>query len=105
MEAATMLKSTSLLTNRTVQFHIVAEDNLHSELKDIFSEWQTVQSGQVKFKLYSLHFPPGENAGEWKRLFKPCAAQRLFLSVSILHLHMPYKFIRKIHKWPAILSH
>lgn len=79
MEAATMLKSTSLLTNRTVQFHIVAEDHLHGELKNIFSEWQTVKSGQVRFKLYSLLFPPGENAGEWKRLFKPCAAQRLFL--------------------------
>ena len=81
-----MLKSTSLLTNRTVQFHIVAEDHLHGELKNIFSEWQTVKSGQVRFKLYSLHFPPGENAEEWKRLFKPCAAQRLFLLVSILHL-------------------
>ena len=93
MEAATMLKSTSLLTNRTVQFHIVAEDHLHGELNNIFSEWQTVKSGQVRFKLYSLHFPPGENAGEWKRLFKPCAAQRLFLLVSILHLQMLYKFI------------
>lgn len=96
MEAATMLKSTSLLTNRTVQFHIVAEDHLHGELKNIFSEWQTVKSGQVRFKLYSLLFPPGENAGEWKRLFKPCAAQRLFLLVSIQDLQMQYKLIMKI---------
>ena len=96
MEAATMLKSTSLLTNRTVQFHIVAEDHLHGELKNIFSEWQTVKSGQVRFKLYSLLFPPGENAGEWKRLFKPCAAQRLFLLVSIRDLQMQYKLIMKI---------
>lgn len=96
MEAATMLKSTSLLTNRTVQFHIVAEDHLHGELKNIFSEWQTVKSEQVRFKLYSLLFPPGENAGEWKRLFKPCAAQRLFLLVSIEDLQMQYKLIIKI---------
>lgn len=96
MEAATMLKSTSLLTNRTVQFHIVAEDHLHGELKNIFSEWQTVKSEQVRFKLYSLLFPPGENAGEWKRLFKPCAAQRLFLLVSIQDLQMQYKLIMKI---------
>ena len=96
MEAATMLKSTSLLTNRTVQFHIVAEDHLHGELKNIFSEWQTVKSVQVRFKLYSLLFPPGENAGEWKRLFKPCAAQRLFLLVSIQDLQMQYKLIMKI---------
>ena len=83
MEAATMLKSTTLFTNRTVQFHVVAEDKLHDELKNIFTEWQTVKSGQVIFKLYSLHFPSGENAEDWKRLFKPCAAQRLFLLVGI----------------------
>ena len=83
VEAATMLKSTTLFTNRTVQFHVVAEDQLHAELKNIFNEWLTVQTGQVMFKLYSLQFPSGENSDEWKRLFKPCAAQRLFLLVSI----------------------
>ena len=82
IEATTMLKSTTLFTNRTVQFHVVAEDQLHDNLKSIFNDWKTVQSGQVMFKLYSLHFPSGENADEWKRLFKPCAAQRLFLLVS-----------------------
>lgn len=84
VEATTMLKSTTLFTNRTIQFHVVAEDNLHSELKNIFREWSSVKSGQVLLKLYSLHFPPGENAEVWKRLFKPCAAQRLFL-LDVLH--------------------
>lgn len=83
VEATTMLKSTTIFTNRTVQFHVLAEDQLHDEVKNIFHQWQTVQSGQVMFKLYSLQFPVGENADEWKKLFKPCAAQRLFLSVSI----------------------
>ncbi|KAL9981145.1 hypothetical protein ACROYT_G009809 [Oculina patagonica] len=79
VEASTMLKSTTLFTNRTIQFHVVAEDNLHDKLKNIFNEWQTVKSGQVMFKLYSLRFPSGENVEDWKKLFKPCAAQRLFL--------------------------
>lgn len=79
MEAATMLKSTTIFTDQTVQLHVVAEDELHAELKNIFTQWQTVQSGQVQFKLYSLQFPSGENSEEWKQLFKPCAAQRLFL--------------------------
>ena len=82
MEAATMLKSTTIFTDQTVQLHVVAEDELHAELKNIFTQWQTVQSGQVQFKLYSLQFPSGENSEEWKQLFKPCAAQRLFLVVS-----------------------
>ena len=47
MEAATMLKSTTLFSNRTVQFHVVAENQLHDGLKNIFNQWQTVQSGQV----------------------------------------------------------
>ena len=78
-----MLKSTTLFTNRTVQFHIVAEDQLHEELTNMLKQWLTVQSGQVMFKLYSLQFP-GENSAEWKRLFKPCASQRLFLLVSTM---------------------
>ncbi len=89
-----MLKSTTLFTNRTVQFHVVAEDNLHNELKNTFNEWQTVKSGQVMFKLYSLHFPSGENAEDWKKLFKPCAAQRLFLLVSIF-ISICHKIILK----------
>lgn len=81
IEATTMLKSTTLFTKRTVQLHVVAEDQLHDDLKNIFNQWHTVQSGKVMFKIYSLHFP-GEKFDEWKRLFKPCASQRLFLVVS-----------------------
>lgn len=79
VEAATMLKSTTIFTKSIVQFHIVAEDHLHPELENILDQWKTVQSGQVQFKLYSLHFPSGEKSDEWKQLFKLCAAQRLFL--------------------------
>lgn len=78
IEATTMLKSTTLFTKRTVQLHVVAEDQLHDDLKNIFNQWHTVRSGKVMFKIYSLHFP-GEKFDEWKRLFKPCASQRLFL--------------------------
>ena len=88
-----MLKSTTLFTNRTIQFHVVAEDNLHAELKNIFREWSSVKSSQVLLKLYSLHFPPGENVEVWKRLFKPCAAQRLFLLVSIFNNPISKLFI------------
>lgn len=36
---------------------------------------------RFSYRVYSIRFP-NENAAEWKKLFKPCASQRLFLPVS-----------------------
>lgn len=41
--------------------------------------WARLQN--FNYTLYPITFPP-ENAAEWKKLFKPCASQRLFLPVS-----------------------
>lgn len=38
-----------------------------------------------RFEILPLTFPE-KNAEQWKNLFKPCAAQRLFLPVNILML-------------------
>lgn len=35
---------------------------------------------KFSYTLYSISFPE-DNAAEWKKLFKPCASQRLFLPV------------------------
>lgn len=35
---------------------------------------------KFSYRLYSISFPK-DNAAEWKKLFKPCASQRLFLPV------------------------
>ena len=86
VEATTMLKSSTLFSNQAIQLHVVAEDHLHSTLKNLFNAWSNVKSNQVKFKLYSLSYPAGENTEEWKNLFKPCATQRLFLLVSVVSI-------------------
>ncbi|XP_031574300.1 glucoside xylosyltransferase 1-like [Actinia tenebrosa] len=78
-EATTMLKSVTLFTKRQLYFHILAEDEHHDKIKSIINVWPCTDDGQVVYKVYSLEFPSGKSSGEWKSLFKPCAAQRLFL--------------------------
>lgn len=87
-EATTMLKSTTIFTKRQIYFHILAENKLHIEIKSIIDKWPCTSDGQVDYNIYPLEFPSGKSSGEWKRLFKPCASQRLFLPVSFLTFTM-----------------
>lgn len=57
------------------------------------SEWQNLVDKKFSYKAMSLIFP-ADNAQEWRKLFKPCAAQRLFLPVNyIFCMHKSEKFI------------
>lgn len=47
-------------------------------------EWKAFLNNGFTFKVLPLTFP-SDNPLKWKKLFKPCAAQRLFLPVSINH--------------------
>lgn len=44
------------------------------------NSWPTKVQARFSFTIYPITFP-SENGKEWKRLFKPCASQRLFLPV------------------------
>lgn len=43
--------------------------------------WPRFISARFHYTIYPITFSVGD-AEEWKKLFKPCAAQRLFLPVS-----------------------
>lgn len=43
--------------------------------------WPGFIRSKFNYTVYPISFP-SENAAEWKKLFKPCASQRLFLPVS-----------------------
>ncbi|MGH0141021.1 UNVERIFIED_CONTAM: hypothetical protein FKN15_021419 [Acipenser sinensis] len=77
-ETVTMLKSVVLFNIKPIQFHIFAEDNLHIKFKDILDSWSESYHLKFNYTVHSITFP-SENAAEWKKLFKPCASQRLFL--------------------------
>ncbi|XP_055851935.1 glucoside xylosyltransferase 2 [Episyrphus balteatus] len=79
-ETLTMLKS-ALIYNTIKTFlniKIITEDVLKQKFESQLIKWQKDFPNHFSFELYSLQFPKtGEK--DWRNLFKPCAAQRLFL--------------------------
>ncbi|XP_075456197.1 glucoside xylosyltransferase 1 isoform X3 [Ascaphus truei] len=98
-ETVTMLKSAVLFSRKFLQFHIFAEDQLHNDFKTILNSWSFPQ--KFKYALYPITFP-SENAAEWRKLFKPCASQRLFLPLilkevdSLLYVDTDILFLRPV---------
>ncbi|KAE8615809.1 hypothetical protein XENTR_v10008625 [Xenopus tropicalis] len=98
-ETITMLKSALLFSTKFLQFHIFAEDQLHYEFKATLNRWAFPE--KFKYILYPITFP-SENAAEWKKLFKPCASQRLFLPLiltevdSLLYVDTDILFLRPL---------
>lgn len=58
-------------------------------------DWVEVTKSMFTFEILPLTFPV-KNAAEWKNLFKPCAAQRLFLPVSCEMLLFSFVLIVKL---------
>ncbi|XP_023608055.1 glucoside xylosyltransferase 1 isoform X2 [Myotis lucifugus] len=98
-ETITMLKSAIIFSIKPLQFHIFAEDQLHDSFKGILDSWSFLQT--FNYSLYPISFP-SENAMEWKKLFKPCASQRLFLPLilkevdSLLYVDTDILFLRPV---------
>ncbi|NXL48363.1 GXLT1 xylosyltransferase, partial [Podilymbus podiceps] len=98
-ETVTMLRSAIIFSIKPLQFHIFAEDQLHERFKDILDDFP--YEGKVNYTLYPITFPT-ESATEWKKLFKPCASQRLFLPLilknvdSLLYVDTDILFLRPV---------
>lgn len=72
------------------QTFLVTPSHAPSEWYSVFlcfqlNKWPRSVSAKFHYTIYPITFSVG-NADEWKKLFKPCAAQRLFLPVSLQHL-------------------
>ncbi|XP_044881732.1 glucoside xylosyltransferase 2 isoform X1 [Mauremys mutica] len=100
-ETIIMLKSAVLFSYRKLKFHIFAEDSLKPEFEKKLREWPSSYTKKFEYNVYPIAFSVG-NAQEWKKLFKPCAAQRLFLPVilkdvdSLLYVDTDVLFLRPI---------
>ncbi|XP_030425319.1 glucoside xylosyltransferase 2 isoform X2 [Gopherus evgoodei] len=100
-ETLIMLKSAVLFSYRKLKFHIFAEDSLKPEFEKKLREWPSSYTKKFDYNIYPIAFSVG-NAQEWKKLFKPCAAQRLFLPVilkdvdSLLYVDTDVLFLRPI---------
>lgn len=80
-ESLTMMKSALIFTKRTLRFIVISDNNLIQAFTEKLSDWQEFYNKTFKFVVRPVEFPVGDNV-IWRKLFKPCAAQRLFLPVS-----------------------
>ncbi|KAJ3612066.1 hypothetical protein NHX12_020343 [Muraenolepis orangiensis] len=77
-ETLTMAKSAVLLSVGHLHLHIFAEEQLHAGFRDTLDSWPGSVRARFNYTVYPISFP-SDHAVEWKKLFKPCASQRLFL--------------------------
>lgn len=82
-ETLNMIKSAIIFNTRNtpLKFVIVTETNLMNDFREILLKWQKISNYHFVYEIMPLSFPT-QNEHDWKALFKPCAAQRLFLPVS-----------------------
>ncbi|XP_073323854.1 glucoside xylosyltransferase 2 isoform X1 [Pagrus major] len=109
-ETLTMVKSALLFSLKKITFHIFAEDPLAPQFKEKLNQWPRAVSAKFHYTIYPITFSVG-NADEWKKLFKPCAAQRLFLPVilkdvdSLLYVDTDVLFLRPMDDiWSLLKS-
>ncbi|XP_069499308.1 glucoside xylosyltransferase 2 [Ambystoma mexicanum] len=100
-ETLTMLKSAVLFSHKKLCFHIFAAESLKLQFEKGLRAWPKSSSLKFEFQLHPITFSVGD-AQEWRKLFKPCAAQRLFLPVllkdvdSLLYVDTDVLFLRPI---------
>ncbi|KAK3927943.1 Glucoside xylosyltransferase 1 [Frankliniella fusca] len=90
-ETLTMLKSALIFTEwwQPLRFIIFSDDNLTSSFKEKLTEWKSLVNNSLEFELHPITFPKNGKAEEWRKLFKPCASQRLFLPVRYTCIKCP----------------
>ncbi|XP_067907603.1 glucoside xylosyltransferase 2 [Heterodontus francisci] len=100
-ETMTMLKSVILFSFNKIKFHIFAEDTLQPQFEKSIEAWPFSFKSQLEYNIYPITFSVG-NPQEWKKLFKLCAAQRLFLPMilkdvdSLLYVDTDVLFLRPV---------
>lgn len=95
------LQETLILLKSAIIFHtddlplkfiIITEISLMIGFREKLEDWQKSSKNAFSFEILPLTFPK-ENEHEWRTLFKPCAAQRLFLPVYIVVIQSEAKLL------------
>ncbi|XP_072291806.1 glucoside xylosyltransferase 1-like [Eucyclogobius newberryi] len=108
-ETLTMLKSALLFSNKPLHFYIFAENALQDSFKNALNSWPLVVRRKFNFTIFPITFPK-ENEKEWKKLFKPCSSQRLFLPLilqdvdSLLYVDTDILFLQPVEELWTLLS-
>ncbi|EDV28705.1 uncharacterized protein TRIADDRAFT_18847 [Trichoplax adhaerens] len=98
-EGLMMLKSAAVFTLTKLHFHVFAEDHLHIPIRQRLNEISVISQNTITYDVLPIKFPK-DNADIWKKLFKPCSCQRLFLPYllkktdSLIYLDTDILFMR-----------
>ena len=84
-ETLVLMKSALIFSHTPVKFIIFADDKATLSISDQVGKWPQQVLDRMKLDIRPITFPAGKEE-EWKKLFKPCASQRLFLPVSTLQI-------------------
>lgn len=82
-ESLTMLKSALIFTKRPLRFIVISDLNLMKAFSEKLTDWKEIYNKTFDFVVRPVEFPEEDKIVMWRKLFKPCAAQRLFLPVSM----------------------
>ncbi|XP_052067056.1 glucoside xylosyltransferase 2-like isoform X2 [Mytilus californianus] len=102
-ETIVLLKSAVLFTSEPLVFHIYAEHELQPMFRQKLDYWPGEYKHKFLYYLYNITFPT-ENTQDWKKLFKPCASQRLFIPSlltdvdSLLYVDTDILFLRPVEE-------
>ena len=80
-ETLVMVKSAVIMSSCIIKFILFADVAATVMLNKTVTTWPENIVKRIKMDLRPITFP-ADKAEEWKKLFKPCASQRLFLPVS-----------------------
>lgn len=81
-ETLILMKSALIFSHTPIKFIIFADDKATVSISERVGKWPHEVLDRMKLDVRPITFPAGKEE-EWKKLFKPCASQRLFLPVSV----------------------
>jgi len=83
VETFVNFKSVLLHTSQIVTFHLFTEEKFFEDARERFQLLRATAKTQFVSRVHPIQYPGSddddEQAKQWKKLFKPCASQRLFL--------------------------
>ncbi|XP_076371247.1 glucoside xylosyltransferase 1-like [Tachypleus tridentatus] len=85
-QTITTLKSVVALNNDYLHFVVAADQHNIKLLKEKILDWPRKVLQKLSFEIYPVTFPTSGAEVEWRKLFKLCAAQRLFLPEILQHV-------------------
>ncbi|XP_001943688.2 glucoside xylosyltransferase 1 [Acyrthosiphon pisum] len=85
-QALVMIKSAIVFRgNSDLRIVVIAEKNIQQEFDETLRYWRLLTNDSFSYEIHSIIFPK-EHSDEWRKLFQPCASERLFLPTVLNHL-------------------